>query len=288
MYIITDGGATRNEYVDFMPIIEFAQLTLLLGFFSLLSIDYSEENPMLRRVGIIVKTAACCASIYAAYLSQTRGAWISIPILLIIAIVILGRRMHAQKKLMAFAALLALIILTVASTAMVQQRLLQAKEDVTNYSQRENLDTSVGIRLQLWKGSWLLFTEHPLVGVGREQFPEALRELELRGVITNAARIQPHSHNEILYNMATLGAFGLFAILGLYLVPAFYFLREATHPDTEVRATAGMGLILCAGFFILGLTDVMLMWGVSDNFYSMLAAILFAFILQRKQIMAGC
>ncbi|MDY7580021.1 hypothetical protein RGU70_17045 [Herbaspirillum sp. RTI4] len=45
MYVTTKGGTDR-EYVYFMPIIEFAQMSLLLGFFSILSIalDASQKN----------------------------------------------------------------------------------------------------------------------------------------------------------------------------------------------------------------------------------------------------
>jgi O-antigen ligase len=66
-------------------------------------------------------------------------------------------------------------------------------------------------------------------------------------------------------------------------VTAWYFGREMRHEDPMVRSYAGMGLTLCLGYFILGLVDVMLMWGVSDNFYAMLCALLFTCIMTRKQ-----
>lgn len=285
MYIITEGGVSR-AYVDFMPIIEFAQLAQLLGFFSILSLAYVEENALLRRVGVALKLLAGGAGLYAAYLSQTRGAWIGIPVFILIAIGILGVRIQHRLQLVISAVLVVVIVVIFASTNLVRSRVLEAQQDLILYSSKQNLDTSLGIRLQLWQGSWLLFTEHPAVGVGRENFPAALGELEKRGVITNGARVQPHSHNELLYNMSTLGTVGLISILCLYLVPAFYFLREARHADKEIRATAGMGLVLCAGFLILGLVDVMFMWGVCDNFYAMFAAIFFAMIISRKQMLA--
>lgn len=285
MYIITDGGVSR-EYVDFMPIIEFGQLSLLLGFFAVLSLAYEEKSPALRRVGIGLKLLAGCGGLYAAYLSQTRGAWLGIPLFLLIAIAILGNRVHARKQFAIAVALLAIVTVLFGSTGIVRSRVLEARQSLVQYIAGENPDTSVGIRLQLWKGSWLLFKEHAGVGVGREHFTDALGDLERRRVITHQASIQPHSHDEILYNMVTLGMPGLIAILALYLVPAFYFWRETRHPDAEIRATAGMGLILCSGFLILGLVDVMFMWGVCDNFYGMFAAIFFAFIIRRKHELA--
>lgn len=286
MYVTTKGGTFRN-YVYFMPIIEFAQMAQLLGFFAVLSIGYEIRIPLWRKIGIALKLLAGGAGIYAAYLSQTRGAWLGIPVFILITIVILGRRISVRKQLAVAAVALMVVISLFASSDLVQQRIGAAEQDISQYYRNDNPVTSVGVRLQLWAGSWLLFVEHPLVGVGREGFSAALRGLERRGILVPEASHQPHSHNEILYNMVTLGCFGLLGILCLYLVPGYYFLRDAAHADREIRATAGMGLILCFGFLILGLTDVMFMWGASDNFYAIFAAILFAFIIRRKAMLSG-
>ncbi len=251
-----------------------------------LSIEYEVRDPLWRRLGIALKLLAGAAGIYAAYLSQTRGAWIGIPVLLVITIFILGRNIPLRRQLALFVGGSAVLLALFASTDLVQKRAAEAKLDISQYQDGKSLDTSLGIRIQLWKASWLLYAEHPWVGVGREGYQSAMGELESRKIISPLARIQPHSHNEILYNMATLGTFGLLAILSLYLVPGYYFLREIAHRDREIRATAGMGLVLCAGFLILGLVDVMFMWGASDNFYSIVAAILFAFIIKRKKMLS--
>jgi O-antigen ligase len=285
MYLITDGGATRG-YVDFMPIIEFGQLALLLGFFSVLSIDYEKRCGVIGVLSILVKFLAGCAGIYAAYLSQTRGAWIGIPLFIVITFAVLAKGTHIRKQLTVIIVLLLAITATFSATDLVQNRVSEAQNDIHQYFSKENPNTSVGVRLQLWKGSWRIYSEHPLFGVGREKFVDALGDLEQRGMITHEARVQPHSHNEILYNMSTLGTVGLLGILGLYLVPGLYFMREVRDSDKEIRATACMGVILCLGFLILGLSDVMFMWGVSDNFYSMIAAFLFAAIINRKKMLS--
>jgi O-antigen ligase len=286
MYVTTAGGTLRG-YVYFMPIIEFAQMTQLLGFFAVLSINYESRNPLWRRVGIGLKLLAGAAGIYAAYLSQTRGAWLGLPVFILITILVLGRHISIRKQLTMAITVLIVVISLFASSTLVQQRIDAAQQEFSQYYANGNPATSVGVRLQLWAGSWLLFVEHPLVGVGREGFSVALSGLEKRGLLVPQASIQPHSHNEILYNMMTLGCFGLFGILSLYLVPGFYFFREVSHVDREIRATAGMGLILCSGFMIQGLTDVMFMWGACDNFYAIFMAILFAFIIKRKTILSS-
>jgi len=284
MYVTTKGGTFR-QYAYFVPIIELTQMSQLLGFFALMTIGYEVPNPMCRRIGIALKLLAGAGGIYAAYLSQTRGAWLCVPIFVLIAITMLGRDLSPRKMLVLAAAVLILLTALFASSTLVQQRVNEVKHDLTQYYQENNPATSVGVRLQLWAGSWMLFLEQPVVGVGREGYSDAMLGLEQRGILVPEASHQPHSHNEILYNMVTLGSVGLFAILVLYLVPAAYFLRVANHADREIRVTAGMGLILCMGFLVQGLTDVMFMWSTSDNFYAIFMAILFAFIIKRKTML---
>ena len=84
-------------------------------------------------------------------------------------------------------------------------------------------------------------------------------------------------------SMAILGSFGLLAILSIYLVPGYYFARELRHTDSIVRTAAGMGLVLCLGFFVFGLTDMMFFWSVLGGVYSMSVAAFFACIVKRKK-----
>ncbi|BEV16885.1 O-antigen ligase family protein [Herbaspirillum sp. DW155] len=282
MYIITDGGTTRAGHVDFMPIIEFADMTLLMGFYTLVSIRYTPGRGNLLHLLNLLKIVAFLGTLYAAYISGTRGTWLAIPVLAAIASRILFDRFEQRKQiLLALAGVLGLISLFVLNPQ-VQHRVEAAQQDITTYSKDASSDTSVGTRLGLWKTSYELFLEHPLIGVGRENFHSTLQGLGQQGKISPVIARQIHSHNEIFYNMATLGTFGLAGLLALYLVPGVCFARKMRDADAEVRAVASMGLMTAVGFFIFGLTDVTFMWGASDNFYAIFMAILFAHCYRRQ------
>ena len=283
MYIITDGGTSRAQYVDFMPIIEFADLTLLLGFFSILSIKYQSGTVLTRRIGIAVKILAGLGTLYAAFLSETRGTWLGIPFLCAIAAIVLFDRFNFKKKITITLVVVTILTGSFVLSPRVQNRIQAAEQEITMYSNDRWSDTSVGTRLGLWKTSIVIFAEHPLIGIGRENFQSTLQRLGREGKISPVIARQIHSHNEIFYNMVTLGSFGLIGLMALYLVPLMFFARKLRHEDDELRATAGMGVILCVGYMIFGLTDVMLMWGVSDNFYAVFAAIMFSHIYQRER-----
>jgi O-antigen ligase len=285
MYIITDGGTSRAQYVDFMPIIEFADLTLLMGFFSILSIKYQTGTVLAQRIGTAVKILAGVGTLYAAFLSETRGTWLGIPFLCAITAIVLFDRFEFKKKITVM--LLGVILLTglFALSPRVQKRIVAVEHEITVYSTDSLSDTSVGTRLGLWKTSMMLFAEHPLIGIGKENFQPTLQRLGREGKISPVIARQIHSHNEIFYNMVTLGMFGLVGLMALYLVPLMFFASKFQHNDQELRAVAGMGVILCVGYMIFGLTDVMLMWGVSNNFYAVFTAILFSHIYQRERLL---
>ncbi|SNS41641.1 O-antigen ligase [Noviherbaspirillum humi] len=286
MYIITDGGTTRAQYVDFMPIIEFADMALLLGCFSILSIKYQSGSALAQRIGIAAKILAGVGTLYAAYLSDTRGAWLAIPFLCAIVAIVLFDHIELKKKLII--TLLGVAVLTglFLLSPRVQNRIHSAEQDINVYAKDSASDTSVGTRFGLWKTSMMLFAEHPMIGIGRENFRPTLQRLGQEGKISPVIARQIHSHNETFYNMATLGSFGLIGLMALYIVPLLFFARKLRHEDSELRATAGMGLTLSVGYMIFGLTDVMFMWGACDNFYALFMAIMFSHLHQRERLLA--
>jgi len=262
----------------FSNTIPFGNLSLLMGLFSLISIGWSKGDSWLL---ILLRAVAGGAGLYASYLSQSRGGWIAIPVLLLIAVATL-RHVSWKRRVTALLVFFALLTAVCVSSSMVRARFDQAMDDIRAY-QAGHTDTSVGIRFQLWKAATLMLTRHPLAGVGRGEFHRNLQAIHAEGVITEEATNFEHAHNEFLYNGATLGALGIGALLALYLVPAAYFLRAALCDDRILRTTGAMGLTLCVGFVLFGLTEVMLIIAQTVVFYSVMVAVFTAHIHRRRQ-----
>jgi O-antigen ligase len=281
MYVLTAGGSARYS-TDFIPLIVFAELAILLGLFSVFSIRWHSRGGY---AAIVFKLLAACAAVYGAYMSQSRGAWMTIPIFGVIAYI--SAKDLRRKHKMAVAAICIVVLGALLHFGnIVNQRIAAAETDIQEYAQGTNLDTSIGTRLQLWKGSWTLFKEHPLFGVGVEGYPVALHDLAARKIISPGAATFAHSHNEVLFMMARFGLFGLLAILAVYFVPAYYFGRDLRHNDKEIRGAAGMGLALCLGIAGLGLTDVVFLWWEIFPFYAVSTALFLACIIKRRQYLA--
>jgi O-antigen ligase len=281
IYVETAAGTARPARIFTIPLIPFGNIAMMMGVLALLSIGWNRRD---ERLVILLKLLAGGAALYGSYLSQTRGGWIALPIFIAIAVVIVRNvRLHHKFAYLLIATAMLSCVYFFSRT--VQDRIDSVVTELNQYVEGENADTSVGIRFQLWHGAWVLFNEHPVFGVGREGYPDVVRQLAARDVITPAAANHPHSHNEILFHMATLGVFGLLAILSLYIVPAYYFFREIHSPDRQLRTVAGMGLALTLGFFVFGLTDVMFYWAVSHTFYAMVLSVLFAHLVKRKAVL---
>jgi O-antigen ligase len=279
IYVATDGGTSRPSNIGFLLIIAFSDIALLLGCMTLLSIGWNNRS---EKAVILLKFLIFCVSLYITILGQSRGTWIAIPFFVVFGIQFLGG-IRIRHKLMV--AVLALAVMTTMLTfsSTIQTRIAEAKSDVTLYLQGGNADTSLGIRLQLWRASWELFKERPIFGIGRENFGPGLANFSSKNMISPVAASFAHSHNELLFNMTILGIIGLLANLSVYCVPAYYFGREIRHPDSSVRTAAGMGVLLSLGFFIFGLTDLMFFWTVLGGFYCMSVATFLAIIIKRKK-----
>jgi len=281
IYTLTAGGETRYG-TDFIPIIIFAELVLLLGVFSLFSIAWDKRHSWLL-MGL--KIVAAGAGVYAAYLSQSRGTWVTIFVFAILGSMVVRHipRVYKIGAAIVFAVVVAGVF---QHSSILKERLAVAEKDIQLYTTGTDRDTSLGIRFQLWHGSWILFKEHPLFGVGVEQYQGALQELAERKIISPFSASLPHSHNEILFMMARLGVLGLLAILAVYFVPLYYFIRDVRHADMEVRCVAGMGMALSLGFFTLGLVDVVFLWWECYPFYAISTAFCMTYVIKRKSFLA--
>lgn len=278
LYIETAAGTARPLGILKVPLIPFGNMAMLMGILALVSIGWNNSS---QKITIACKVVAGIAALYGSYLSQTRGGWVALPIFFMIAFVLL-REVDVRHKL-TFAVIALLLLFSIyAVSGTIQKRINEAKTEVSQFFEGKNPDTSVGIRFQLWHGAWVLIKEHPVFGIGREHYSTHAQQLAERHVITPDAAVHPHSHNDLLFHMATLGVFGLLAILSLYVIPAFYFAREIRHPDRQTSTIAAMGLVLSLGFFVFGMTDVMFYWTISHTFYTMILAALFAHLVKRK------
>ena len=232
--------------------------------------------------GIVIGLLAAAAGIYVSLLSQTRGGWIAIPLLAALAIA--GLRMPRKRELALVAAGSVTALALVAEfNERVRARIVDALSGLQQMTLPGAPDTSVSVRVELWRAALDMLASHPLTGAGVDGFVPALQALANEGRLGQVAATLTHAHNDVLHLAATLGAPGLAAVLAAYLVPAWHFGRRLRHADRRIRAAAAMGLMLSVGFIVFGLTEAMLVITLTNAFYSLAMAACFAFISAQEQ-----
>jgi O-antigen ligase len=227
---------------------------------------------------------ALMAGMLAAILSGSRGAWLALP-LVAWPLWRYGRAIYGKAIIWAMWLCLAIVLLAYALPATgLASRLAEAVSNVQGYFSHNDATTSVGIRLELWKASWLMFSEHPLMGVGRDQFQNALHQLVAQGKLqTSPALNYSSSHNDMLHFLATGGLLDFGCLLLMYGGPYLFFVRILQQPANPHHITALMGLVLVLCFIAFSLTDVMFWLMIPKVFYVMMTSVLIGFCLTAQE-----
>jgi O-antigen ligase len=250
-----------------------------MAFLALLTIHWQESGSKLLSWA---KVATVGLGLGITFLSQSRGGWLALPMYALIAGAMFFH--HARKATVSVLVAAFLFIFCAAIFSKnIQGRIEDVKNDVTSYMKGGDKDTSVGLRFQFWQSALVIIREHPIVGIGSDGFEETMTNLAKRGIVTPVAATFPHCHNEILFETVRYGIFGFLAIVAVLFIPLGYFFQDIKHCDKQVRTTAAMGATFCLAIFTFGLTDVVLIWRETATFYVFFMAVLFAYIVRRKQ-----
>jgi len=262
-------GMERADGYTHHPI-TFGNLSLAMGLLSCCALaGWTREQ------GKWLPLLALACGLAGTILSGSRGSWLA---LLLIAPLLFAARARIGRLVLICAA--ALVLAYQVPATGISHRAQEAVSEVQLYLGKQDATTKVGIRLELWKASWLIFSDHPWLGAGRDQFHPALQQLAAQGRLQQSPALQfSSSHNDALHFLATGGLLDFSFLLLLYGAPLAFFLRilNAGQTDKHAPALAGVVLVLC--FIGFGLTDVMFWLMMPKVFYVMMVCVLAGFCL---------
>ena len=151
-----------------------------------------------------------------------------------------------------------------AALASVAVVLLFAVTGSANLGQSEQIDvvtqrlSSVGysaegvdVRFQIWKATPKMIADHPVFGVGENQYSRFAPDYGLVNI--NASGTFEHAHDVLLTITAELGFIGLAALLWLVVSLARVLWRAVSRPRGGDR---GLAFAVLAGFFAVALQGV--------------------------------
>src|SRR5690554_1523267 len=218
----------RPETGPIYNAVGYGNLTIMLAVLVLLSARWTVTSwPRCER---ILKFAVATLTMAAFVLTQTRSGWVAVPVFAIIAGLLLTSKKHPLRIAVATASVLAVMATVFLSSDTLRARAVQGyQETLSCTGEQATADTSICIRLQLWRASLNMLAEHPIAGIGDKRFfGDQLKDDSLPKDI-----VSPHvaegwgePHNDILLALATFGVPGGIALLLIYLAPAWVFARR--------------------------------------------------------------
>jgi O-antigen ligase len=267
------GGATLNGlhtiYYDSRgtvnPIL-FGDISVFLAFASLMSWSHFKSHKIFR----ILPVLAFILGLLASFNSLARGSWIAIPPLAMVLMYYIYIHLDNKKQLVIplVALSVALAGTSFAGWGKIEPRVNLAVKEVQKYFAGESYQTSVGYRLETYKGALLVLKENPIYGVGVGHRAEAFANLEARGLLRDLSMIY-NAHNQIFEDGIDKGLTGIASYLALmFFLLRHFYKRLANSPIDAV------GLMLIAGFATFGLTNITFTHGTFNTLFIAIVTIL--------------
>ncbi len=264
-------GVVRVE--GYTNAILFAQGALVI-FILNLHVLFNESKAATKKLITIIGAGL---SLIAIYLSQSRGVWLSLVV--VTAVYLFFNRALLVKNIRLI--LPGVIIVFVAfsyNSKIFIQRVDDVKHDFIQMEQG-NYQTSIGLRLVVWRSAWLGFLEYPFIGVGKDGI-DGLKKQQVSEHKINPVLLvgdgglgMPHAHNQYLNQLVMRGLVGFIPMMILLASPIF------------MREQFGLlGIYLSTAYLVSGLTDVPL--EQKETLYIFLFSLLFATLV--RDIEAEC
>lgn len=279
--VLTNPALVKYGYTastPFMNHIHLGDLALLMGILSAFSINwYHTDNSLVKTIKILGFLSGIAVSV----LSSARGGWISVPIFVALFVHFRINGSLTSKAAITLVFLSVVAILSFIYLEPIRQRLLLAYTDLFTYGSG-NADTSIGVRLDLWKVALRLIAENPFFGIGADGFGPAMNEASRLGQASAISAFygQAEVHNEILASAVRFGTLGLISILSLYFVPFVLFAKAVKSGNRYTQNAALMGMCVTLGFFIFGLTVETFNLKMTAAFYSLTLGVLLAAVFR--------
>lgn len=259
----------------------FGGISLCMAFIALTGINYYTR----KRIAILF-IIPVCLGLLAMILSGSRGVWVSLPFIILTVFWSFARKYSIQKKIFVMLMLLIIPVVLLQFPA-TQKRVTIANTQFQDYFQSENnpgagTNTSVGLRLEIWRIMLQTVKENPWFGVGIGGFKAERQRYFENNEITDTVNRLPHSHNQYLDIAVYSGILGLALHLCLYIIPGIAFFRGIKNQSDSNLPFYTSGAIMIIAYSIFGLTDITLNIKAHIMFYFLTSSILLSFVYQKQ------
>lgn len=204
-------------------------------------------------------------------LSGARGGWVGLPIVLL-TILFLYRQYISKKLIFSLVSVIGIGITTLITNPKfdIEQRYNAAKSDITLYLEKNNKNSSLGARFDMWENALIAIKQAPLFGHGSKGY-ESFKDQQIKSKQMAQTTLQFNSlHNQYLESWVKRGFVGFIGLMLVTLMPLFYFIRNLKEPSLEIKCVT-----------ILGITHVLshLFYFISQSFLAHNSGSIFYFFV---------
>jgi len=247
-------GAERASGIDGgdWGVIELAMFMLVLSLSSVVQL----LRPQLAMPERVFHAACAALGMFGALLTQSRGPLLACaPVFALV----IGCSIYRTRQWRAPLVVLVGAVLVASGAVLLMRGEIVARFDAIGHEVRtySSNDTQGAVRerLEMWRVATRAFTEHPVTGVGIDQFGKYTQSQMKLGLASDSIAKYEHPHSEYLEAAVAGGVPGLILLLLLFGVPLVLFARRVFDPDDAVAVSAMVGLLTVVMYALCGLTD---------------------------------
>jgi O-antigen ligase len=273
-YFLSDDW--QNGYSNFTNIYisMFAPVTVLMMFLSI--INYDNDNLINKLFGL----SAFISGLILIENSSIRLSWIVFIILTLVVIFLMFKKIFVSKLALMVSLILLggfIYFIYVNKNVIWDIRVSEAISNVYSWRNDSNLNTPVGLRLEMYSAGLEAFKEKPFFGHGYLNGPKEASKYadpRLRDSINNFVQL----HSEYITTMVEKGFFGLLSLGILLFSPTRTIVRNYSKDNIYIR----IGVISNISFVLFGLLNVSFGDTTIKAFYVILICLFLPNLYERK------
>ncbi|MGK5027983.1 O-antigen ligase family protein [Janthinobacterium sp. MDT1-19] len=234
--------------------IHYGNVSMLFGMLALCGLGWAREQSR-RLAWSMLLLAGGLSGILGSVISGSRSGWLVLPVCGCLFSYYYSKGRGARYMAALLGALLAAFILAYTlPNSPVPQRVAVAVNDIKQFQDSDNVTTSIGQRMEMWRTAWTLSSNHIWLGMGRNGYLAAKQQMADEGKMDKIIKDYTNAHNDYLDALVKRGIIGVLALLALFLVPLALFTRALRHDAAPAQPYALAGVVLCTCYMIFGLT----------------------------------
>lgn len=235
-----------------------------------------------RKIAIFLLIAATIGLV-GNILTGSRGTWLIFPVVIILLFWVYAKSLKRFIIPFSFGLISLIVIAGLIPQSGIQQRYQAAVDNITQYFNGTNAQTSIGVRLDLYKGAWYAIQEKPLLGWGKQGMLNKRIQQASDGTIPYYNKTFSHSHNQFLEQTYYRGFIGLFVLLlFIYTCLRYFILRYKILSDEDKKTIALLGIINILSMISFNLSDALLRGKEYAMFFYISNIIFYAMTLTNK------